>query len=346
MLPDRTRVVRAIPHLTLDRNSPPRQGKGGSAAAAMTPACPKPTKNKSYAKPTQLSRPEYPSQSPTNHADTQISPITLKCSASKRLVRSPGSSRCPGRTPGCARARRRHGTGSRRWKPSLRGFARPERCCRERSTAARASSRTNLARNASAASSTARPATAAPSGPGSRSEPKRVQPAAGCVRLRTVRAALCAERRRGIHPRRDRGQGPQAGDPPVALAQGLRVRVVAHGSLGAPGAAAVPQNALRDQLLGALPVRALCLLPPPAPGCRVILQPGAGGLAGDPGRQPEAVRAAVRAELLAEGLKDRVKARYAMRSGPRRWRWEVACEDVSPGRLRYDDLENGSAFRH
>ena len=110
-----------------------------------------------------------------------------------------------------------------------------------------------------------------------------------------INGLLCAERRRGIHPRRDRGQGPQAGDPPVALAQGLRVRVVAHGSLGAPGAAAVPQDALRDQLLGALPVRALCLLPPPAPGCRVVLQPGAAGLAGDPGRQPEAVRAAVRA---------------------------------------------------
>ena len=43
------------------------------------------------------------------------------------------------------------------------------------------------------------------------------------------------------------------------------MRVVAHGSLGAPGAAAVPQNALRDQLLGALPVRALCLLAPRAP---------------------------------------------------------------------------------
>ena len=26
-------------------NSPPQQGKGGNAAAAMTPACPKPTKN-------------------------------------------------------------------------------------------------------------------------------------------------------------------------------------------------------------------------------------------------------------------------------------------------------------
>ena len=32
------------------------------------------------------------------------------------------SSRCPGRTPACARARRRRGTGSRRWKSSLRGL--------------------------------------------------------------------------------------------------------------------------------------------------------------------------------------------------------------------------------
>ena len=66
-----------------NRNSPPQQGKGGNVAAAMTPACPKPTKNQSYAEPVQLSRPEYPSQSPTHHADTQISPITLKSSASK-----------------------------------------------------------------------------------------------------------------------------------------------------------------------------------------------------------------------------------------------------------------------
>ena len=40
------------------------------------------------------------------------------------------------------------------------------------------------------------------------------------------------------------------------------MRVVAHGSVGAPGGAAVPQHALRDQLLGPLPVRALCLLAP------------------------------------------------------------------------------------
>ena len=74
-----------------NRNSPPQQGKGGNAAAAMTPACPKPTKNQSYAEPVQLSRPEYPSQSPTHHADTQISPITLKSSASKTPREKSGS---------------------------------------------------------------------------------------------------------------------------------------------------------------------------------------------------------------------------------------------------------------
>ena len=64
----------------------------------------------------------------------------------------------PGERLACARARRRRGTGSRRWKSSLRGFVRPGRCCRGRSTAARASSRTSRARNTSAASSAARPA--------------------------------------------------------------------------------------------------------------------------------------------------------------------------------------------
>ena len=34
-----------LPWRPHDRNSPPQQGKGGNAAAAMTPACPKPTKN-------------------------------------------------------------------------------------------------------------------------------------------------------------------------------------------------------------------------------------------------------------------------------------------------------------
>ena len=79
------------PWRPLDRNSPPQQGKGGNAAAEMTPACPKPTKNQSYAKPAQPSRPEYPSQSPTHHADTQISPITLKCRDSKTPREKSGS---------------------------------------------------------------------------------------------------------------------------------------------------------------------------------------------------------------------------------------------------------------
>ena len=206
-------------------------------------------------------------------------------SCADRGVRRPRSSPCPVITPGCARARRGRATGSRRWKPTSRGFARPGPCCRGRSTAARASSRRRRVPGAHAASSTARPATAALSGQGSRSAAKRrAQSAGGCVRLRTVRAALCAERRRGIHPRRDRGKGPQARDPPSALAPDLQVLVVAHGSVGAPGAAAVPQNALRDQLLGALFVRALCLLPPRAPRCRVVLQPGPDGLARDAGR--------------------------------------------------------------
>ena len=39
--------------------------------------------NQSCADPAERSRPEYPSQSLTHHADTQISPITLKSSASK-----------------------------------------------------------------------------------------------------------------------------------------------------------------------------------------------------------------------------------------------------------------------
>ena len=56
-----------------------------------------------------------------------------------------------------------------------------------------------------------------------------------------------------------------------------------------------PRTLYGTSLLGTLPVRALCLLPPRAPRCRVDVRPGADGLAGDAGRQPEAVRAAVRA---------------------------------------------------
>ena len=51
----------------------------------------------------------------------------------------------------------------------------------------------------------------------------------------------------------------------------------------------------RHQLLGTLPVRALCLLPARSPRRGVVLWPWRAGLAGDAGRQPEALRTAVRA---------------------------------------------------
>ena len=89
-----------------------------------------------------------------------------------RGARRPRSDRCPGRTPGCANVRRHSGTGSRRWKCSLRGFARPGRYCRGRCSAARARSRRRRAPGARAASSAAPPAMAVPNGPGSRSAPK------------------------------------------------------------------------------------------------------------------------------------------------------------------------------
>ena len=79
-------------------------------------------------------------------------------SCADRGAGRPRSGPCPVRTPGCARARRRRATGSRRWKPISRGFARPGPCCRGRSTAARASSRRRRAPGAHAASSTAPPA--------------------------------------------------------------------------------------------------------------------------------------------------------------------------------------------
>ena len=56
--------------------------------------------------------------------------------------------------------------------------------------------------------------------PRARGAPRRDQPAAGCMRLRTVWAALCAERHRAIQPHRDRGQGPQARHQPPALGAG------------------------------------------------------------------------------------------------------------------------------
>ena len=82
----------------------------------------------------------------------------------------------------------------------------------------------------------------------------------------------------------DRSQGPHAQDRPSPLAPRLRLRIVAPGSIGAPGAAAVPENALRNQRVGMLPVRALRLPTTLAPGLRMDVGPGAADLGRDAGR--------------------------------------------------------------
>ena len=98
---------------------------------------------------------------------------------------APRSCRYAWRSPGCARPCRRRRPGPRGWKGSLPSFARPGRCCRRRSMAARASSRRSHAPGASAASSPALSAMAAPGGPGSRNAPKSTTrpPMRACVRV-------------------------------------------------------------------------------------------------------------------------------------------------------------------
>ena len=128
-------------------------------------------------------------------------------------------------------------------------------------------------------------------------EDRTAQPTEGCADLFLLRQALCRQRRACDDADRDRGQGPHPQDRADALAPGLRLRVVAPGSDCAAGAAAVPRNALRNQLLGTVFVRALCVPAPAVPGRGVVRGPGAGGLAGHAGQQPEALRAAVRPGL-------------------------------------------------
>ena len=140
----------------------------------------------------------------------------------------------------------------------------------------------------------ARPATAAPRASG---DEGTTQPAKGCAHPFLLRQALCHQRRALHEPHRDRGQGPHPEDRPAALAPGLRLRVLAPGGDCAAGAAAVPRNALRNRLLGTVPVRALCVPAPAVPGRGVVRGPGGAGLAGHAGRQPEALRAAVRPAL-------------------------------------------------
>ena len=61
--------------------------------------------------------------------------------------------------------------------------------------------------------------------------------------------APCGGRRGAVGAGRDRGEGISARDPPGALAPDVRLPHLAGGGLGAAGAAAVPQHALRNQRL-------------------------------------------------------------------------------------------------
>ena len=120
------------------------------------------------------------------------------------------------------------------------------------------------------------------------------QPARGGPHLHRLREALRGGRRGAVGAGRDRGQGAPARDSPGALAPDLRLCLVAGGSHGTAGAAAVPQHVLRSKRLVAGALRALRVPAPGAARRRVARRPGAAGRRGDAGRQRAALRAVVR----------------------------------------------------
>ena len=126
---------------------------------------------------------------------------------------------------------------------------------------------------------------------GSRKARGSSQPRGGRARLLRLRETVCGERLRHVGTDRGVGQGAHAGDRAPALAPRLRLRRRAAGSLGAAGGAAVREHALRDQRVGAVPVRAPCVSSAPQPGRRLADRPGAGDLGGDAGRRRAAPRA-------------------------------------------------------
>ena len=149
---------------------------------------------------------------------------------------------------------------------------------------------------------------------GSRKTRGSSQPRGGRARLLRLRETVCGERLRHVGTDRGVRQGAHARDRAPALAPKLRLRRRAAGSLGAAGGAPVREHGLRDQRVGAVPVRALCVSSAPQPGRRLADRPGAGDLGGDAGRRRAAPRAAVRAAL---GGHSRAPERGAVAPGRR-----------------------------
>ena len=92
--------------------------------------------------------------------------------------------------------------------------------------------------------------------------------------------------------------------------------------------------------------RALCLLAPPAPGCRVVLQPGPGGLTGDAGRQPEAFRAdcSSRSPRRSSRTRTRRALRHADETG---WRVQaLRGEDRSSRAWLWTSVSNDAVSFH
>ena len=131
------------------------------------------------------------------------------------------SSRCPGRTPACAKGAKAFRNRIETLDVQLERL-RATGAVLSRALYGRKSEQQDKPRSGrKRGQQRGAPGHAAPNGPGSMSAPK----SSNRRRMRAcapVRSALCRQRRRGIHPRRDRGQGLQARDPPSALAPDLR----------------------------------------------------------------------------------------------------------------------------
>ena len=141
------------------------------------------------------------------------------------------------------------------------------------------------------------------------SDRPRGQQAGAAGHGRTPRPGL--EKRAEVHnPAADERVCSDCGKPYVAngsdTSELIEVSVKAHTRVierprwrrGCDCAAApVREHALRDQRVGAVPVRAPCVSSAPQPGRRLADRPGAGDLGGDAGRRRAAPRAAVRAAL-------------------------------------------------